>query len=171
MVNFRSGVLKLAFHITCSFAGASVFWVIPDQISYLRPTNPTSRFLKFFFLLRSWCQSLWLIMLGFNDTSILVGHFVSSPRDREKRDRRGSRGHKREGQGRKRKMNESEGTDEIKKKLSPSTLTCCKDSRPCPTVSLYQLDALMTQDTRHLCLTLPPHQPLWLQAQRHLGCS
>ena len=29
-----------------------------------------------------------LIELGFNDTSTLVGHFVSSPRKREKRDRR-----------------------------------------------------------------------------------
>ena len=28
-------------------------------------------------------------MLGFNDTSTLVGHFVSSPREREKRDSRG----------------------------------------------------------------------------------
>ena len=33
-----------------------------------------------------------LIMLGFNDTSTLEGHFVSSPREREKRDRRESRG-------------------------------------------------------------------------------
>ena len=38
--------------------------------------------------------------LGFNDTSTLVGHFVSSPREREKRDRRDSRGDQREGQGR-----------------------------------------------------------------------
>ena len=30
-------------------------------------------------------------MLRFNDTSILVGHFVSSPREREKKDRRDSR--------------------------------------------------------------------------------
>ena len=30
----------------------------------------------------------WLIVLGFNDTSTLEGHFVSSPREREKRDRR-----------------------------------------------------------------------------------
>ena len=30
----------------------------------------------------------WLIVLGFNDTSALVGHFVSSPRERETRDRR-----------------------------------------------------------------------------------
>ena len=28
-----------------------------------------------------------VIVLGFNDTSTLVGHFVSSPREREKRDR------------------------------------------------------------------------------------
>ena len=52
-----------------------------------------------------------LTVLGFNDTSTLVGHFVSSPREREKRDRRGD---EREGQGRKRKMNESQETEEIK---------------------------------------------------------
>ena len=39
-----------------------------------------------------------LIELGFNDTSTLVGHFVSSPRERVKID---SRGDEREGQGRK----------------------------------------------------------------------
>ena len=54
-----------------------------------------------------------LILLGFN-TSTLVGHFVSSPREREKRDRRDSRGDEREGQGRKKKMKESEETEEIK---------------------------------------------------------
>ena len=53
-------------------------------------------------------------MLGFNNTSTLVGHFVSCPREREKRDRRDSRGDEREGQGRKRKMNESEEAGEIK---------------------------------------------------------
>ena len=53
-------------------------------------------------------------MLGFNDTSTLEGHFVSSPREREKRDRRESRGDEREGQGRKRYRNESEETEEIK---------------------------------------------------------
>ena len=58
-------------------------------------------------------------MLGFNDTSILVGHFVSSPREREKRGKRESRGDEREGQGRKRKMNENEETKEIKKKNIP----------------------------------------------------
>ena len=96
------------------------------------------------------CQ---MIVLGFNDMPTLVGHFVSSPRERENRDRRGSRGDEREGQGRKRKMNESEETEEIKN--FPSTLTCC-NSRPCPTVSQYQLDAPVMQDTRHLCLTQPP---------------
>ena len=32
-------------------------------------------------------------------------------------------------------MNERRDTDKIK--TSPSTYTCCKDSRPCPTVSQY----------------------------------
>ena len=48
-----------------------------------------------------------------------MGHFVSSPREREKKDRRDSRGDEREGQGRKRNRNESEETEEIK--TSPST--------------------------------------------------
>ena len=39
----------------------------------------------------------FLIVLGFNDTSALVGHFVSSPRERENRDRRDSREDEREG--------------------------------------------------------------------------
>ena len=39
-----------------------------------------------------------LIVLGFNDTSTSVGHFVSSPREREKRERRDSTGDEREGQ-------------------------------------------------------------------------
>ena len=55
-----------------------------------------------------------LIVLGFNDTSILVGHFVSSPREREKSNRRDSRRDEREGQRRKRNRNESEETEEIK---------------------------------------------------------
>ena len=45
--------------------------------------------------------------------STCVGHFVSSPREREKRDRRVSGGDEREGQGRKWKMNESEEIEEI----------------------------------------------------------
>ena len=79
-------------------------------------------------------------MFGFNDTSTLVGHFVSSPREKEKRDRTDSRGDEREGQGRKRNGNEE--TKEIKH--SPSTLTCYKDNMPCPTVSQHQLDAPVT---------------------------
>ena len=96
-------------------------------------------------------------MLGFNDTSTLEGHFVSSPREREKRDRRESRGDEREGQGRKRNRKESEETEEIK--TFPSTLTHYKDSRPCPTVSQYQLDAPVMKDTQHLCTTRPPPDP------------
>ena len=53
-----------------------------------------------------------LIVLRFNDTSTLVGHFVSSPREREKRNRRDSR-NEREGQGRKRNRNGSAETEEI----------------------------------------------------------
>ena len=52
----------------------------------------------------------WLCW-GVNDTSTLVGHFVSSPLEREDRDRRED---EREGQGRKKKMNESEETEEIR---------------------------------------------------------
>ena len=45
--------------------------------------------------------------------STLVGHFVSSPREREKRDK-DSRRDEREGHGRKINRNESEETEEIK---------------------------------------------------------
>ena len=46
-------------------------------------------------------------MSGFNKKSTLVGHFVLSPREREKRDRRDSRGDEREGHGSMRNRNES----------------------------------------------------------------
>ena len=55
-----------------------------------------------------------MIVLGFNDMSTLVGHFVSSPRERKKRDRRDSRRDETEEQGRKRNRNEREETEEIK---------------------------------------------------------
>ena len=61
--------------------------------------------------------------VGFNDTSTLVGHFVSSPREREKRDRRDGRRDEREGQGRKRNRNESEETEEIKTTSLPLPAT------------------------------------------------
>ena len=79
-------------------------------------------------------------MLGFNDTATLVGDFVSSPREREKRVRSDSRRDERD--ERLRNKNESEETEEIKHSLS--TLTCYKDSRQCPTVNQYQLDAPVT---------------------------
>ena len=60
-------------------------------------------------------------MLGFNDISIPVSHFVLSPRKREKRDRRDSRRDEREEQGRKRNKNESEETEKIKN-ISPLPL-------------------------------------------------
>ena len=82
----------------------------------------------------------WLIVLGFNDRSTLVGHFVSSPREKKKRD---SRGDESDGQGRNRNSNESTETEEI---TLPSIFTCYKDSRPCP--------------TRHLRLTQPTLIPL-----------
>ena len=81
--------------------------------------------------------------------STLVGHFVSSPRERGERDRRDNVGDEREGQGRKRNRNENEETEEIK--TFPLSLTYYKDSRPCPT----QLDAPVTQDTRHHRHTQP----------------
>ena len=87
-------------------------------------------------------QKDFLLCWKFNDTSTLVEHFVSSLRERAKRDRRDSRRDEREKQGRKRNKNESEKTGEIK--TFPSTLTYYKDSRPCPTVSQYQLDAPLT---------------------------
>ena len=53
-------------------------------------------------------------MLGFNDTSTLAGHFVSSSREKvDVRDRRDSRGDERERQGKMRKINESEEIKEI----------------------------------------------------------
>ena len=55
-----------------------------------------------------------VIVLGFNDTSNFVGHFVLPHRESGKRDRRDSRGDERDGQGRKRNRNESEETEEIK---------------------------------------------------------
>ena len=55
-----------------------------------------------------------LIVLVFNDTSTLVGQFVSSPREREERYKIDSIGDQREVQERKRTMNKSEETEEIK---------------------------------------------------------
>ena len=66
-------------------------------------------------------NTVFLIVLGFNDLSTLVGHFVSSPRESEK-DRRDSRRDEREGQGRKRYRSESEETEQITFPLYPYLL-------------------------------------------------
>ena len=83
-----------------------------------------------------------LIVLGFNDTSTLMGHFVSSPREREKETEEIA-------EEMKERDREERGTGmKVKKqkkwKHHLPTLTCYKDSRPCPTVSQYQLDAPVT---------------------------
>ena len=77
-------------------------------------------------------ETFFFIVLGFNVTPTLVGHFVSSPRQRDRRD---SKRDEREEEGRKRNKNESEETEEIK--AFPTNLTCYKDKRPCSTVSQY----------------------------------
>ena len=52
-----------------------------------------------------------------------MGHFVSSPREREKKDRRDSRGDLKEGQGRKKNRNENKEAEEIKTfPLNPNLL-------------------------------------------------
>ena len=96
-----------------------------------------------------------MIALGFNDMSTIVGHFVSSPREREKRGRTDCRGDESEGQWERGKLI-SEETEETKtfhlypyrlqgeqalsncKLISvghPSEVRCTGDSRPCPNVS------------------------------------
>ena len=72
-----------------------------------------------------------LIELGFNDTSTFVGNFVSSPREREKKDRGLIEEMKERDRG-ERKMNESEETEEIK------------------TFPLYPLPATRIADLAHL---------------------
>ena len=66
-------------------------------------------------------------------------------------------------------MNGSEVTEDIK--TFPLYLTCCKGSRPCPTVSQYHLDDLVAQDTRHLCLTQPPPCELYAWQAIHVKCQ
>ena len=109
-----------------------------------------------------------LIVLGFNVMSTLVGHFVLSPREREKWDRRDSRD-ERDGTGR--NENEWQWRNRRNKKHFPFTLTCCKDSRPCPTVSQYQLDTPVTQDTRHFCLTQPPPKKMAIEIISRKSCG
>ena len=104
---------------------------------------------------------LFLIVLGFNNMSTLVGHFVASPKEREKRDRRDSRGDESEGQGRKRNKNEREETEEIK--TFATTLTCYKDSKPCPIASTvgHLSDARYTTSLPH-----PTTSIIWLYLEK-----
>ena len=85
-------------------------------------------------------SSDWLIVLGFNDTSTLVGHFCRfSEKGRKEIEEivEEMKERDREERGTGMNGNESEEAEEIK--TSPSTLTCYKGSRPCPTVSQYHL--------------------------------
>ena len=84
-------------------------WV-PDKIDTDRTPKSVAAYLCLHFLGLS---VRVLIVSGFNNTSALVGLFVSSPKEREKRDRTDSRGDKREGLGKKRKMKESDEREEI----------------------------------------------------------
>ena len=69
--------------------------------------------------------------------STLVGHFVSSPREREKRDRRFSTGDERGGQRRKRNRNQREETVEIKKNpLYPCLLEGYQALPNCKSISV-----------------------------------
>ena len=93
----------------------------------------------------TWVQEVrqdfvFLIVLGYNDTSTLVCHFVLSPREREKRDRRGSIRNEKEGQGRKRNRKESK---EPEKNYSPLYPYLLQWYQALPTVSQYQLDTLV----------------------------
>ena len=75
-----------------------------------------------------WLPFLNLFVLGFNDMSTLVGLFVSSPREMEKRDRRDnrgdSRGDEREGQGR--KENEWQWRNRRNKNIPPLPLPAAR---------------------------------------------
>ena len=137
---FRFSGLNMIFNHS-SYAGWSCFssrseilslFCDTQSVGYIAPDNTFLQYKKmlifFLFVHKIICSGYsleaphWgtsneyphLIVLGFNDTSTLEGHFVSSPREREKRDRRESRGDEREGQGRKRNRKESEETEEIK---------------------------------------------------------
>ena len=144
---------------TCHFVGLVMRWLIYSYYSTKTCSSARQKYLVhmffclfgffycccfFVFFYLELCNSLIDCVGVYMDMTTLVGHFVSSSREREKRDRRISRWDEREGRGtgRKRNRNESEETEE--RKISLSTLTCYKDSRPCPTVSQYQLDALVT---------------------------
>ena len=67
-----------------------------------------------------------LIVLGFNNMSTLVGHFVSSPREKEKRNRRYSRGEERKGQLGKKEEHEWKWRNRRNKNIPPLPLPATK---------------------------------------------
>ena len=77
-------------------------------------------------------------MLEFNHKSTLVSHFVLSPREKEKRDRKDSRGDERD--RREMKMNDNEETEEIKTFPLYSYLLQGKQAlRKCKSISVGRL--------------------------------
>ena len=96
------------------------------------------------------------IELWFSDTSTLVGHFESSPRERKKRDRRNSRDEREEQE---RKKNESEESEETK--TFPSTLIYYKDSRHFAQL-LANLSWMTQWHKKHDIFTIPDHPRLEL---------
>ena len=106
--------------IAITLAASEASWKSTIALFYLERQKKKKTTWKWCVVIRGVVKEAYLviildlIVLGFNDMSTLEGHFVSSPREREKRDRRESRGDEREGQGRKRNRNESEETEEIK---------------------------------------------------------
>ena len=102
-----------------------------------------------------------LIELGFNDTSPLWVILCHLP-EKGRREIGDNRGDERGGQG-ERKMNESEETEEITPPPPPSTFTCCKESRPCPTVSQYQLHDTFASPNH------PSRQRVYIPCLEHLS--
>ena len=105
------------------------------------------------------------IVLGFNDTSTLVGHFMSFPREREKRARRESRWDEREGHGRWKEMNESEETEVKTFPQRQSTIlwTCATreaSNKPAQSRSLIRIFTGHILDSKE-CLFLCRQQKLW----------
>ena len=114
--SFVYGFMSLGYGLgTMTITAFFVSWLV-YYLSWLSPQVSLEGYVLWFglFIVIFYTILLTMIELGFNDTSTLVGHFVSSPREREKIDRRDSRRDEREGQGRKRNRNESEETKEIK---------------------------------------------------------
>ena len=102
--------------------------------------------------------------------STLVGHFMSSPREMEKRDRRDSRGDEREGQGRNSNRNESEETEEIKTfPLYPDLLQGQQASPNCKPISVgYPNDKRYMTPLPHSLPCIPYQRGLHVLLQERI---